>query len=410
MKRVYIVCALFAVVVASLVASCGKEESVDMMDLPDCEITAPLDSLFSSMFPANEPGAIVGVMRHGKPVYLRGFGLADMAAKTPFTDSSQINIVAATKVFTTAAILKLANNGKLSLDESVHRFFPEFGNVFDSISIRHILSHTSGLPDKRPRNPDEWANYIRKHDTTFGLNGDYMLYGREDEMVRFFEAVYTLDAAPGSTFRYQDTPFMLLSTVIEKASGMPFEEYMRDSIFTPAGMNHTFFFDPEKLIPNEVHAYAPTDGNPTTDDGVFVSSDGKWEEYDYGEAAFFPTMADRGIYTTPRDMFRWLSYYFGGNIIPRQQFKDVLKWHVGTKVPDVGYGLGMFINARPAANEPCGFSMGYNGGFSVFVSYYPSSQTHFFILGNRPDWNRLNVGRSADKIIRTAFSESDLLN
>lgn len=408
MKRLSILCVLLAVLTTAVVTSCGKKHE-DMMALPDCEVTAPLDSFFSAMFPANEPGAIVGVMRHGQPVYLRGFGMADLSKGESFTDSSQINIVSITKTCVTAAIMKLVAAGRLSLDASVHEFFPDFGCVFDSITLRQILSHTSGLPDKRPRNPNAWATYIKKHDTTFGLNSDYMLYGRENEMIRFFEGIDTLETKPGSIFRYQDAPFMLLSTVIEKASGIPFETYMRDSIFTPAGMNHTFFFDPEKPIPNEVHAYAPTDGDEP-DNGVFVSSDGKWEEYDYGEAAFFPTMADRGIYTTPRDMFRWFSNYFGGKVIPEDMLKEVFTWQVNTKVSDVGYGLGLFLSAKPAANERFGFSMGYNGGFSSFGGYYPESGTTFFILANRPDWNRLNVGRAVDKIIRNAYSESDLLN
>lgn len=408
MKRFSLFCVLLAVLTAVFVTSCGKKR-VDMMALPDCEVTAPLDSFFSSMFSSDEPGAIVGVMRQGKPVYLRGFGLADIAEGTPFTDSSQINVVSVTKTCVTAAIMKLAASGRLSLDESVHGFFPDFGNVFDSITLRQILAHTSGLPDKRPRDPNAWATYIKKHDTTFGLNDDYMLYGRENEMVRFFEGVDTLDAVPGTTFRYQDTPFMLLSTVIEKASGMPFETYMHDSIFIPAGMTKTFFFDPEKTIPNEVHAYAPCDGTEL-ENGEFVSADGKWEEYDYGEAAFFPTLADRGIYTTPRDLFRWLNYFLSGKLISKEDLGKVFTSQVSTKVPDVGYGLGLFLDAKPAANEPYGFSMGFNGGFSVFAGYYPQSETAFFILGNRPDWNRLKVGRAVDTLIRRAYSESDLLD
>ena len=106
---------------------------------------------------------------------------------------------------------------------------------------------------------------------------------------------------------------MLLSTVIEQASGMPFEKYMTDSIFAPAGLTETRFFEPDSIIPNEAHGYGPADG--LSEEDQFVSSDGKWEEYDYGEAAFFPTRADRGIYTTARDYFKWLQAIYSGKII-----------------------------------------------------------------------------------------------
>ena len=106
---------------------------------------------------------------------------------------------------------------------------------------------------------------------------------------------------------------MLLSTVIEKASGMPFEKYMTDSIFAPAGLTETRFFEPDSIITNEANGYGPADG--LSEEDQFVNSDGKWEEYDYGEAAFFPTRADRGIYTTARDYFKWLQAIYSGKII-----------------------------------------------------------------------------------------------
>ncbi len=199
--------------------------------IPPCEITAPLDSLFSTMFRPDEPGAIVGVVRNDSIVYLRGFGKASLAPSRPMTDSTMLNVCSVTKTFVVAAVTKLAEAGKLSLDDSVAEYFPQFeGHCFKEVKLRHILSHTTGLPDLRPRNPDQWDTYVKRHNSTFGEGSDYLLYGREEELIRFYESVDSLLHKPGEGFHYQEPPFMLLSYVISQAAGMPFDQYI-DSIY-----------------------------------------------------------------------------------------------------------------------------------------------------------------------------------
>lgn len=384
-----------ALLLALLVApACRKSDTTAVMA---SEIAAPFDSLFRSMFPPGEPGAIVGVYRAGEPVYVRGFGKARLDTGAPYTDSTSTNICSATKSFTTTAILKLVNDGKLSLDQTVSEFFPRFTSpIFDKITVRHILTHTTGLPDNRPRNPDQWNNYLKRHDSKFAISDDYMLYGRESEMIKYLESVETLESEPGTVYRYQDPPFMLLSTVISKASGMKFEEYMTDSIFTPAGLTETRFFNPDTYIPNEAHGYAPADG--LSDEDQFVSSDGKWEEFDYGEAAFFPTRADRGIYTTARDYFKWLQALYGGSIIDNASIAERYNWHVSTQLPNIGYGLGVFLESAPDLPFKA-FHTSYNGGFSIYQSYFADRKIFVFVFSNRPDWDRYATGKKIDEIL-----------
>ncbi len=390
---------LAAAIIPAVVSSCSKTQSSQHDDAL-CEVAAPIDSLFESLFSPNEPGAIVGICIDGKPAYVKGFGLARLDTGAPYTDSTSTNICSATKSFTTTAVMKLVEQGKLSLDQSIDEFFPNFNApVFSHITIRHILSHTTGLPDKRPRNPDQWANYIKRHDSTFGISDDYMLYGREPEMIKYFESVDRLETEPGTQYRYQDPPFMLLSTVIEKASGMPFEKYMTDSIFAPAGLTETRFFEPDSIIPNEAHGYGPADG--LSEEDQFVSSDGKWEEYDYGEAAFFPTRADRGIYTTARDYFKWLQAIYSGKIINFDSISERYDWQVSIKLPNIGYGLGVFLQSKPDYPYKA-FHMSYNGGFSIYQCYFPDQNIFMFVFSNRPDWDRLEIGKNIDKIFRQA--------
>lgn len=377
-------------------ASCARQSVSTSIE--NCEVAPAMDSLFSSMFGRNEPGAIVGIYSHGEPVYLQGFGKARLDTDKPYTDSTATNICSATKSFTTVAVLKLVSQGKLSLNSTIADFFPNFKSpVFREITLRHILSNTTGLPDNRPRNPDQWASYIKRHDSTFGISDDYMLYGREPEMIKFLETVDHLETQPGTAYRYLDPPFMLLSTVIEKASGIPFEKYMADSIFTPAGLTETRFFDPDVQIRNEAHGYGQADG--LSEDDQFVSEDGRWEEYDYGEAAFFPTRADRGIYTTARDYFKWLKALFEGRIIDNASVVERYNWQISTKIPGIGYGLGVFLESAPDYPYKA-FHMSNNGGFSVYQCYYPDNDLAIFVFSNRPDWDRLETGKKINAIFR----------
>lgn len=393
-----ILIALSLVLAVAVVSSCSRNSAPS--DCADSAIAEPLDSLFSAMFPRNEPGAIVGVAVDGEPVYLHGFGNARLDTDKPYTDSTATNICSATKMFVATAVMKLVDQHKLSLNQTIAEFFPNFTSpVFKEITLRHILSHTTGLPDKRPRNPDQWKSYIRRHDSTFGVSEDYMLYGREPEMIKFLESVDRLEAEPGTAYRYQDPPFMLLSTVIEQASGMPFEKYMADSIFAPAGLTETCFFDPDRPIVNKAHGYAPADG--MSEEGQFVSDDGKWEEYDYGEAAFFPTRADRGIYTTARDYFKWIKALYGGRVIDMPSVAAQYNWQIATKLPNIGYGLGVFLESAPGMPYKA-FHMSYNGGFSIYQCYYPEQKIFVFVLSNRPDWDRLETGNRISSILMRA--------
>jgi len=391
---------VFTIVVTMIISASCRHKDNSGMTAENCEVAAPMDSLFGSMFPSYEPGAIVGITVKGEPVYVHGFGKARLDTGKPYTDSTATNICSATKSFVTTAVMKLVEDGKLTLNQTIADYFPNFTSpVFREITLRHILSHSTGLPDKRPRNPDQWASYIKRHDSTFGVSDDYMLYGRESEMIKFFESVDHLEAEPGTTYRYQDPPFMLLSTVIEKASGMPFEKYMADSIFAPAGLTDTRFFEPDTYIPNEAHGYGPAEG--LSEDDQFISADGKWAEYDYGEAAFFPTRADRGIYTTARDYFKWLKTLYSGKIIDSVSISERYNWQISTKLPNIGYGLGVFLDSTPEYPYKA-FHMSYNGGFSIYQCYFPEQEIFVFVFSNRPDWDRLETGRKIAEILRRA--------
>ena len=142
MKRIACFLIIFSFISAAFF-SCKQKET-----RPDYGLNEPLDSLFSSLFAKDEPGAVVMIMHDDSLIYKGAFGLADLQTKTPVTDSTMFNISSASKMYVTVAIMKLAEQGKLSLQDSLSKFFPQYPSpVFNGITIEHVLSHTTGLPD-----------------------------------------------------------------------------------------------------------------------------------------------------------------------------------------------------------------------------------------------------------------------
>lgn len=381
----------------SIIASCSRS-GADSKELLPCEITAPLDSLFSNIFnDSDAPGAVVMVQRGDTIKYSHAFGKARINDNLPLSDSVKLNIASATKTFVTAGLLMLQEQGKLHIDSTLAHFFPEFKSpVFRKITLRHVLYHSTGLPDLRPRTPEQWDEYVKDHLSAFALGPDFMLYGREEELAQFFETVDCLEWEPGSRFEYQNAPYMLISKIVERTTGITFETWMQHNVFDPAKLTETKFFEIIDNDPMMAHGYTPVEDHCHTN--VYHSPDGLWEECDYGEAEFFLTRADNGIYTTPREFMRWIHMLHHGEIISDSILNETNQVFINTGLKDIGYGLGLYVQDIPGKPKKV-FHNTSNGGFAIFEATFPKHDIYYSIFANRPDWNRLETARKVDSIL-----------
>ena len=390
--------ALAAGVALSALYSCHSK-TVSGSQLPPCAVTAGLDSLFSEIFPDEEgPGGIAMVMRNDTIIYSHAFGVADLQTMEPITDSTLFNLSSASKIFTTAALLKLAEEGRLSLDDSLSKYFPEFNHeIFDKITIRHILTHSSGLPDLRPRNRKEWTKYQASNHTVFALRKDYALYGDEDEHILSFKNLTATEFEPGTHYERQDPAYILVAPLIERITGMPFEEWMTANIFRTAGMKEAFYYTYETELPKTAHAYRQATGKPSP--LIFRSDDGKWEEYDLGEAPFFLTRADRGVYTSARDFMRWNTALYSNKIISDSSIREKDTPYVPTDIPMVSFGLGTALRLEPGFPLKS-YHMNTNGGYSIVEGTWPDKRIHYIVFANRADWDTRAVTAGIDSLFR----------
>lgn len=363
-------------------------------------IAAPLDSLLEPIFPEHSPGAVAMVAIGDSVIYCRSFGMARLDTDEKMTPQTMLNVASTTKTFVAVSMLKLAEEGVLSLDDTITRYFPELpAEVFGAVTIRHILAHTSGIPDNRPDSPEQWEQYVEATPSMFGNEEDYVTYGKEKEFTRYLTSVDSLKFEPGTGYDPKDPPYMLLADIIGKVTGMSFESYLRQYIFAPAGITSGFGFPPSSDIgPGVAHGYRRA--RPDTPSSVYRSPDGRWEEYDYGEAPFFLTQADRGLFISPEAFAKWYGALAEGSIID----PSIRSWMrvpvVSTGKVGEGYSLGIRVSDDVDGRIRL-YHRTERGGFVAVEAIYPDTNTIYLIFSNRNDWPYNEVADALEEILET---------
>ncbi len=214
-----------------------------------------LDLYFRSTIKADGPGIAIIVAKPNKEIlFERGYGVEDINTKVPITSKTLFNLGSVSKTFVGFAILKLQEQGKLSIEDPILKYFPNFkdSNLVKDIKIKHLLSHTSGLPDNRPVEKDSVFFLTANDEQNFApiLQNDSLLF------------------QPGEKFEYSNPAFRL-ALIVEKVSGQKWQQYIKEYIFNPSGMVTSVITDgafPDKGVS---HGYQQVNG--------------KWQEYDFGE-------------------------------------------------------------------------------------------------------------------------------
>ncbi len=257
------------------------------------------------------PGMAVLVARDGRIIYQGGFGFADLDKKIPVTADTQFRIGSVTKQFTAAAILHLADEGKLALTDPLDKFFPGFPGG-GKITLQHLLTHTSGI-----------HSYTDKP----GFTGKVGKPIAPAELIASFRDDPP-DFAPGAGFRYDNSGYFLLGEIVAKVSAKPFAAYLQDTFFGPLGMKDTGIYQNTTPPPGAAEGYSVADGKaaPALD----------WDMSWAGGAG--------AIYSTVGDLFRWNEALFGGKLLKPASFKAMT---TPVKLPpdvdgmNYGYGLVM---------------------------------------------------------------------
>ena len=358
--------------IANLLIKNGADPNIKM---PDKEKLA--DAIFNNVFKGDSPGAAVLVSRDGKIIYQKGFGYADIGNHVPFTINTKSRIGSVTKQFTASAILKLQEEGKLSVNDKLSKFIPDFPRG-DEVTIHHLLTHTSGIQSYTDK-----PHFLQSVTTE----------AKPEEVIESFKND-KFNFNPGEKWSYNNSGYFLLGYIVEKISGKSFDEYLKNTFFEPLGMKNTGIHNSKQILENEARGYSYDYESKRFQKAV------DWDMSRAGGAG--------AMYSTVGDLYLWNEGIFNGKVLSKHSLDlafTPVKLNDGTEAETGGkYGYGWMIS------ENRGLRMLWHGGgvegFHTDLRRYPDINATVVVLQNcLPPASGMGANELAEKIAEIFFWE-----
>ncbi len=313
--------------------------------MSETQAVAAVDALMHE-YAGNSPGASVLVLRDGKPVVKKSYGLADLEARTPASPSTNFRLASITKQFTAAAILLLREDGKLKIEDPIRKWLPTLPGAVQPVTVQHLLTHTGGLVDYEDFVPDDVPQV---HDADV-----LALLEKQDRV--YFPA--------GSNYRYSNSGYSMLALIVEKASGQRFADFLRERIFQPLGMNATVAFeDGVSSVANRAFGYSRNGGAWTRTDQSSTSA----------------VLGDGGIYSSIEDLARWDAALYDNSLLGAESRQIAFTPATHTDNPSIDYAFGWRVSGESLWHS------GETRGFRNVILRYPERRLTVVVLTNRND-------------------------
>ncbi|MGD8497102.1 MAG: serine hydrolase [Gemmatimonadales bacterium] len=368
---------VYRIEVAPFQHATGRYElTVDRVE-PEASNPADRVDQLMSRFGEDTPGGVVAVVRDGEVAFARAYGMADLTFGIPMTTETRNNIGSTSKQFTAFAVLLLAKEGRLSLDDDVRDYIEDLPDFAETVTIRNLLTHTSGYR--------EFLNEAAMGGRNLG-EGDYI---DRDEIIEFIQRQPELQNSPGAEFNYNNSGFALASMIVERVTDTPFATWMREHVFLPLGMTHTSIrTERSEIVPGGSRGYGRDDEG------------GYRELMDLAGA-----MGAGGIYTTVADMAKWMGNLQTGAYGGRDLINQMTTRNVLTNGDTTSYGLGLFID------EDHGLRRIQHGGAdnahrSTFV-FYPEIETGILVETNYANTDASLAGAITEAFLSDEFEDAD---
>jgi CubicO group peptidase (beta-lactamase class C family) len=325
-----------------------------------------IDAIFAPLVTPNSPGVAVLVVKDGRKLFERGYGLRELHSAAKIDSRTNFRLASCSKQFTAMAIMLLVHDGKLRYDQKLTDVFPDFPAYGQAISIRNLLNHTAGLQDyetlmEQPGNKGKWTY-------------DHQI--QDAEVLTLLERTDHGMFSPGTQWYYSNSGYVVLGLVVAKVSGQPFPEFLRQRIFAPLQMNNTIAYVKGK---NEItnRAYGHTkEGNA-------------WKQTDQSSTS--ATLGDGGIYSSLEDLAKWDEALRTNKLLSKEEMRAALtpvtlrvtsvdgdtqpRWPANSDRPEgipVSYGFGWFLD--PYRGRARMWHYGETMGFRSYIVRFAANQ------------------------------------
>lgn len=330
-----------------------------------------LDARLGPAIGPADPGFAVLVLKDTTVLFERCSGLADLETQAPIRPGTNFRLASLTKQFTASAILLLVSQGSLRLDQTLAEFFPEFPAYGSTVTLRHLLTHTSGVPDYEELIPETATVPVRDRDVLS------LLLSQKRPLF-----------AAGSRFQYSNSGYCLLALVVEKVSGLRFADFLKERVFRKAGMGTTLAFENGRSVVADRafgHSLDATTGGFERTDQSLTSS----------------TLGDGGVYSSLRDLRLWAGELARPQVLGYGLLREGMNAQVRTNRERESYGYGWYVTER--SGKRCIRHSGTTVGFRTEMQRYIDVGLTVIVLANRTDLDASDLAfRLADRVLAKA--------
>jgi CubicO group peptidase (beta-lactamase class C family) len=318
-------------------------------------VSAKVDKLFSEWDKPGSPGASLAVIKDGSVVYKKGYGYAHLEYDIPITPSTVFHVASVSKQFTAFAITMLADQGKLSLDDDIHKHLPELPDFGKTITIRHLIHHISGLRD-------QWELLA-----IAGWRLDDVI--TKEHILKMMRNQRNLNFEPGAEHLYCNTGYTMMAEIVSRITGKSFREWTKENIFIPLGMSSTQFYDDhERIVKNRAYSYAP------------VKNKGfKKRRLNYAN------VGATSLFTTAEDMAKWVNNFDDGRVGGAKVIEQMHEQGVLNNGKKIDYAFGLVIGKHKGLKTVS--HSGGDAGYRSHVVRFPEQKFAVVILSNLGSMN-----------------------
>lgn len=305
---------------------------------------AQLDALFQDYDHVDTPGIAVSVIKDDQVVYQKGFGMANLEYGIPITEQTKFHVASLSKQFTAFMILKLEDNGLLSIKDDIRKYIPELPDYGDVITLNHLLTHSSGIRD-------QWRLLEMA-----GWRLDDVI--KTEQIFKLIVNQKELNFTPGKRFQYSNSGYTLLAMVIERLTKTSFAQYARQTIFDPLGMHDSFFYDDhEGVVQNRAYSYQ------NKNDQLKKSN------------LNFATVGPTSLFTTIEDMNKWALNFQHMTVGNKNIFKSM-----DQQSKSSGFAKGQFV--RNYKGHQMIYHSGSDAGYRLYFARFPKLGYYFTVFAN----------------------------
>ena len=338
---------------SSFFTACEKEKNIKPPQFnSNLSIEENVDAYVNTYISENEPGLSMVVVKEGQPLLKKSYGMANIEKQLPARSDTPFYLASVSKQFTAMCIMILEERGLLDYTDKFKTHIPEVPNDWDAITVHHLLTHQSGI---------------------FDYLNDLDFYAENITNAQMLDALIQdgqLEFTPGSKYEYSNSGYLILAIIVDRVSGQPFQDFLRENIFEPLEMNNSLGYDESRPnLPNRAIGYL---------------NNGKLNDYN------ILTMGDGGMFSTIDDLYKWDQSLYTEQLVSAATLELAFTSHQSR-----GYGYGWDVRSH-VGNIRYAHGGAFNG-YRTQITRFPEKQFSVIILSNGTyEW----VGELHDEIVR----------